>query len=73
MSTFATFLLIFLVGAWALYTHVRSLQTGVIKYRISTYERKGSPFWYWFYTAAAGLIGVVLVVAGAYFLFVRLP
>lgn len=54
------------VGFWCLYMHVRSLKTGRISYRIvvcETYDRRNTPFWYWFYTGAAGFCALVILTA----------
>jgi hypothetical protein len=62
-------------GLWLVYTSFRSLQTGSIKYSVlftSTYARNESPFWYWFYTAVAGFIGIGLIIASVFFTFVKL-
>jgi hypothetical protein len=62
----ANALFVMSVGLFLLYSYFCSLRTGSIKYRIvfcTTHERNSSPFLYWFYTIAAGVIGVGLIIA----------
>lgn len=52
-----------LFGAWLVRLPFRSLKTGSIQYKGNVYERNVNPFWFWFYTVAAGIGGVAIIVA----------
>ena len=72
MRVLLTLPFVLAVGVWGLYTSFHSLRTDSIKYRTDTFERSSRPFWYWFYTAAAGLAGGGLIIVAVYLSFVRL-
>ena len=59
------------LGLWCVYLPFRSLRRGSITYNWCTFERRTSPFWFWSYTVAAALVGILLLACGTYLLIYR--
>jgi hypothetical protein len=78
MRTLIVIMLCVAMALFCSYIVVRSLRRGSVTYyslsglSALTHERKQSPFWYWFYTLAAGSIGIFMICMAVYYAFAGL-